>query len=118
MTYRVDGLVHADIKNDIAVLQVPQLNVKGVELTDPRKSLEKGDDVAVFGFPTYPEFYEGSLSTGIVSAYCRKRDELTHVVVHEFLQLTTPPAKGSSGSPVFDKHNKVVEMVNALYNPN
>ena len=118
VTYRVDGLVHADIKNDIAVLQVPQLNVKGVQLGDPKNSLQMGDDVAVFGFPTYPEFYEGSLSTGIVSAYSRKRDEITHVVINEFLQLTTPPAKGSSGSPVFDKQGRVVGMVNALYNPN
>lgn len=118
VTYRVDGLVHADIKNDIAVLQVPRLNVKGVSLGDPKKSLQVGDDVAVFGYPTYPEFYDGSLSTGIVAAYSRKRDEITRVVVNEFLQLTTPPAKGSSGSPVFNKHGQVVGMVNALYNPN
>lgn len=118
VTYRVDGLVHADIKNDVAVLQVPRLNVRGVELGDPKKSLQVGDDVAVFGYPTYPEFYDGSLSTGIVAAYSRKRDEITRVVINEFLQLTTPPAKGSSGSPVFNKQGKVVGMVNALYNPN
>ncbi|HEY1050285.1 MAG TPA: serine protease, partial [Prosthecobacter sp.] len=118
VTYRVDGLVHADIKNDIAVLQVPRLNARGVELGDPKKSLQVGDDVAVFGYPTYPEFYDGSLSTGIVAAYSRKRDEITRVVVNEFLQLTTPPSRGSSGSPVFNKQGKVVGMVNALYNPN
>jgi len=118
VTYRVDGLVHADIKNDIAVLQVPRLNVKGVRLGDPKKSLQVGDDVAVFGYPTYPEFYDGSLSTGIVAAYSRKRDEITRVVINEFLQLTTPPARGSSGSPVFNKQGQVVGMVNALYNPN
>lgn len=118
VTFRVDGLVHADIKNDIAILQVPRLNVRGVELGDPKKSLQVGDDVAVFGYPTYPEFYDGSLSTGIVAAYSRKRDDITRVVVNEFLQLTTPPARGSSGSPVFNKQGKVVGMVNALYNPN
>lgn len=113
-TYRIRGLVHADIINDIAILQVPHVDCPSLELVPiekPTSELDVGDEIAVFGYPTYPDFIDGALSTGIVAAFVRNRNVITQSVINQFLQVTAPVSAGSSGSPVLNRRGRVVGMI-------
>lgn len=119
--FKVYGLVHADILNDIAVLRVPYIRttqeLKPEPIDSPHPALDVGDEIAVFGYPTYPAFIDGALSTGIVSAFVRKRNEVTGNVVTQFLQVTAQVSKGSSGSPVFNRAGQVVGIITKRFLP-
>jgi S1-C subfamily serine protease len=118
--FKVYGLVHADIINDIAILQVPYIACNKMELDNilsPTLELGVGDDIAVFGYPTYPDFIDGALSTGIVSAFVRKRNEITGSIITQFLQVTAQVSDGSSGSPVFSRSGKVVGLITKRFRP-
>ncbi len=118
--FKVYGLVHADITNDIAILQVPYIPCDSLGLEPierPSLELGVGDEIAVFGYPTYPDFIDGALSTGIVAAFVRQRNEVTGSIITQFLQVTAQVSAGSSGSPVFNRAGKVVGLITKRFRP-
>jgi Flp pilus assembly protein TadD len=98
--YTVITILAKDKKRDIAVLKLDAKNLTPIELADS-DLVNQGIPVAVLG---NPEGYEGTLSTGIVSAI-RTLEPYGKVI-----QVTAPISPGSSGSPIFNKDAQVVAI--------
>jgi S1-C subfamily serine protease len=96
------NLRHANRNIDIAFLTVPNGSGNPLQLGDDN-AISVGDTVYTIG---NPEGYEGTFSTGIISAI-RKNDEGT---IDE-IQFTAPTSSGSSGGPVLDINGKVIGIV-------
>jgi tetratricopeptide (TPR) repeat protein len=97
-TVAVEGLLHADPENDLAVLKLEGKGYPKVKLGDADK-LRVGETIYVMGSP---RGLENTLSSGIVSAL-RRIDK-----GRLLLQITAAISPGSSGGPVFDARGEVV----------
>lgn len=107
-----DGTTLRDIKvlrvsreNDLAVIKLPKA-LPPLELSPGAAGI--GQEVAALG---NPEGLSGTLSTGVVSGI----RSYPNWNVKEVLQITVPVSPGSSGSPLLDKHGRVVGVVYAGY---
>jgi serine protease Do len=86
---------------DLAVLKVTSGAHQCLTLGPDRPS--EGETVTVVG---NPQGYEGSVSTGVVSAI-RKGGDL--------IQFTAPISNGSSGGPLLDEEGRVIGIVQWAY---
>ena len=141
MNTGVAGMVDADYDADLAVLavdSVPSLEQVALKLDDPNNLQEinylpfssevpdTGDEVAVFGYPTYPVTLSGALSSGIVAATPKVFDaeDLNNKLNHRrylpgnFIQVTAQVSPGSSGSPVLDRRGRIVGVVTSRSSAN
>ena len=102
--YDVEGLIHADIENDLAVLKIDGNNLPKVRLGDAEKA-QVGEKVYVIGSP---QGFENTISEGILSGI-RKIDEKRKI-----LQITAAISPGSSGAPVFNKNGEAIGVATFL----
>ncbi|MCS6775097.1 MAG: serine protease [Chloroherpetonaceae bacterium] len=97
---RLERVIALDEKVDAAYFFCPDTGAKPVEVGD-EENLSVGDPLYVIGSP---QGLEHTLTEGILSA----KRTIGNLV---YYQLSAAISPGSSGSPVFDKHGKVVGMV-------
>ena len=102
--YDVEGLIYADIENDLAVLKIDGKNLPKVKLGSIER-LQVGEKVYVIGSP---QGFENTISEGILSGI-RKIDEKRKI-----LQITAAISPGSSGAPVFNKNGEAIGVATFL----
>ncbi len=100
----VEGLLHVDTENDLAILKIGGTNHPKVRLGDARK-LSVGEKLYAIGSP---QGLENTISEGILSGL-RKIDG-----ARTLLQMTAPISPGSSGGPVFNSRGEVVGIATFL----
>jgi len=94
--HEIDGVLAFDKANDIALLSVPSIQLKGLELN---VNLPKvGDKIFAAG---NPQGLSGTFSDGIVSSI---RDWENNALI----QITAPISPGSSGGPIVNKNAELV----------
>ncbi len=97
-TYNIDGVLASSSALDLAVLKADARDVQFLSIEDAATPPPPGTRVAVIGSPLA---LENTLSEGIVSA--NRTDE-----EGSWLQISAPISPGSSGSPVLDRHGRVI----------
>jgi S1-C subfamily serine protease len=97
--YNIDGLLASSSALDLALLKAGARDMQFLLVDDASNPPQPGTRVAVIGSPLA---LEGSLSEGIVSAIRSRLDGSW------LLQMSAPISPGSSGSPVLDRHGRVV----------
>jgi tetratricopeptide (TPR) repeat protein len=102
--YDVEGLIYADIENDLAVLKIDGNNLPKIRLGDAEKT-QVGEKVYVIGSP---QGFENTISEGILSGI-RKIDEKRKI-----LQITAAISPGSSGAPVFNNNGEAIGVATFL----
>jgi tetratricopeptide (TPR) repeat protein len=100
----VDGLLYADIENDVAILKIDGKNFPTVKLGDLEKA-QIGEKVFVI---SSPQGFENTISEGILSGI-RRVDETRKV-----LQITAAISPGSSGAPVFNSKGEAIGIATFL----
>lgn len=100
----VEGLIHADPENDLAILKVEGAGYQKVRIGNAR-SLKVGEKLYVIGSP---QGLENTISEGILSGI-REVDAGRRI-----LQMTAPISPGSSGGPVFNDRGEVVGVATFL----
>lgn len=93
--------IRLDANSDTAVLHLAHDSKQRAIPHAPSDAIRVGNDVVVIGSPFG---LEGSLTTGVVSASRSLRSV-------PIVQITAPISRGSSGSPVLDRHGRVLGMV-------
>ena len=102
--FDVEGLLYADIENDVAILKIDGKNLPSVKLGDIEKA-QVGEKVFVI---SSPQGFENTISEGILSGI-RKVDETRKV-----LQITAAISPGSSGAPVFNSKGEAIGIATFL----
>ena len=100
----VEGLVHADLENDLVILKVKARGLATVRLGTTGK-LKVGEKVYVIG---NPQGFENTISEGILSGLRRIDAD------RSLLQITAPISPGSSGGPVFNGNGEVIGIATFL----
>ena len=101
---KVEGLIYADMENDVVILKVTGKSLPTVRLGDVEK-MDTGEKIYVIGSP---EGLENTISDGILTGI-RQIDAKRRI-----LQITAPISRGSSGSPVFNKSGEVIGIATFL----
>ena len=96
-TYRIQGIIATDTKNDLALLKVTVPGIKPIRLGDSNK-VRIGEKVYVAG---NPKGLEGTFSDGIISRISTQGNR-------KRLQMTAPISPGSSGGPVLNSTGEVI----------
>ena len=101
--FKKDGL-------DIALVKIDQANLPVLAFGDPT-SLQGGEKIGVFGFPTTAELNNGNLleatfTQGVVSAI-KDSDNQSF----KLIQTDAKISEGSSGSPLLNEKGEVIGMV-------
>ncbi len=102
--YDVEGLLYADVENDVAILKINGKNLPKVRLGEPEK-VQIGERVFVI---SSPQGLENTVSEGILSGV-RRVDETRKV-----LQITAAISPGSSGAPVFNARGEAIGIATFL----
>jgi tetratricopeptide (TPR) repeat protein len=100
----VEGLLHVDPENDIAIIKVEGKDYPKVRLGDANK-IQVGEKVYVIG---NPQGLENTISEGIISGI-REIDR-----ERKILQMTAAISPGSSGGPVFNSRGEVIGIATFL----
>jgi hypothetical protein len=95
----IKKIIAVDVENDLALLEVDNLNLPNLEIS--KEPLSIGEKIYVTGNPMG---LSGTFSDGIISA----NRKLLNIDV---IQITAPVSSGSSGGPVFNVGGKVVGVV-------
>jgi tetratricopeptide (TPR) repeat protein len=100
----VEGLLHVDPENDLAIVKVVGKGYPTVKLGDAAQ-IQVGERVYVIGSP---QGLENSISEGILSGI-RSVDR-----DRKLLQMTAAISPGSSGGPVFNGNGEVIGVATFL----
>jgi tetratricopeptide (TPR) repeat protein len=100
----VEGLLHVDPENDIAIIKVKGKEYPKVRIGDANKA-QVGEKVYVIGSP---QGLENTISEGILSGL-REIDR-----ERKILQMTAAISPGSSGGPVFNSRGEVIGIATFL----
>lgn len=100
----VEGLLHVDPENDIAIIKVEGKDYPKVKLGDANKA-QVGEKVYAIGSP---QGLENTISEGILSGI-REIDR-----ERKILQMTAAISPGSSGGPVFNNRGEVIGIATFL----
>ena len=100
----VEGLLHVDPENDIAIIKVEGKGYPNVKLGDANKA-KVGEKIYVIGSP---QGLENTISEGIISGV-REVDR-----DRKILQMTAAISRGSSGGPVFNGRGEVIGIATFL----
>jgi cytochrome c-type biogenesis protein CcmH/NrfG len=104
----VEGVLHADPENDVAIIKLEGGGYPFVILGDA-DALQVGEKIYVIGSP---RGLENTISEGLLSGI-RKVDSSRKV-----LQMTAPISPGSSGGPLFNEKGEVVGIATFLIEEN
>jgi len=102
--FDVEGLLYADVENDVAILKIDGKNFPKVKLGEFEK-VQVGEKVFVI---SSPQGFENTVSEGILSGI-RRVDETRKV-----LQITAAISPGSSGAPVFNSKGEAIGIATFL----
>jgi S1-C subfamily serine protease/class 3 adenylate cyclase len=102
--YNIDGVLACSSALDLAVLKADARDMQFLLVDSASNPPQPGTRIAVIGSPLA---LEGSLSEGIVSANRSGEDG-------SWLQISAPISPGSSGSPVLDRHGRVVGVATVI----
>jgi tetratricopeptide (TPR) repeat protein len=105
---RVEGVLHADPENDLAIVKLEGKDYPVVKIGDAGK-LRVGDKIYVIGSP---RGLENTISEGIVSGI-REVDSSRKI-----LQMTASISPGSSGGPLFNEKGEAVGVATFLIEEN
>jgi hypothetical protein len=94
--HKIEGYTALDTKNDLVLLSVPTLTLKGLQFGDTTTQI--GQRVFAIG---NPKGLNGTISEGIISGI-RQFDN------NDLYQITAPISPGSSGGPVLDIKGNVI----------
>jgi tetratricopeptide (TPR) repeat protein len=100
----VEGLLHVDPENDLAIIKLEGRGYPSVKIGDANK-LQVGERIYVIGSP---QGLENTISEGILSGI-RVVD-----AQRKILQMTAAISPGSSGGPVFNSRGEVVGVATFL----
>lgn len=100
----VEGLLHVDPENDIAIMKMEGTGYPKVMLGDANEA-QVGEKIYVIGSP---QGLENTISEGILSGV-REIDR-----DRKILQMTAPISQGSSGGPVFNSRGEVIGIATFL----
>ena len=100
----VEGVLHADPENDLAIVKMEGKGYPKVKIGDADK-LRVGEKIYVIGSP---QGLENTISEGILSGIREVDRE------HKILQMTAPISPGSSGGPLFNSNGEVVGVATFL----
>lgn len=104
------ALVHADSRNDLALLKLESPAAPPLNFRDG-KSIRSGDGIVVLGFPLQQMLAnQAHVTTGTVSAMAGPGNDT------RILQITAPVQPGNSGGPVLDMAGNVVGVATAKLN--
>lgn len=101
-------VVGVDRRADVAVLKIDAKNLPVVKIGDPGKS-KVGQWVVAIGSPFD---FENSVTTGIISAKARLRDDKLYT---SFIQTDAPVNPGNSGGPLFNLKGEVIGINSWIY---
>jgi S1-C subfamily serine protease len=102
----LDGtVIGCDPDNDIALLRVPGLGCRPLELETTSPQL--GELCVAIGSPHY---YRESASLGIISGLSRQIRKANGRVIEEMLQTDASVNPGNSGGPLVNIHGRIVGM--------
>jgi Flp pilus assembly protein TadD len=100
----VEGVLHADPENDLAIIKMEGKGYPKVRIGDANK-LRVGEKIYVIGSP---QGLENTISEGILSGIREVDRE------RKILQMTAPISPGSSGGPLFNSSGEVVGVATFL----
>jgi tetratricopeptide (TPR) repeat protein len=100
----VEGVLHADPENDLAIVKMEGKGYPKVRIGDTN-NLRVGEKIYVIGSP---QGLENTISEGILSGI-REIDR-----ERKILQMTAPISPGSSGGPLFNSNGEVVGVATFL----
>jgi tetratricopeptide (TPR) repeat protein len=100
----VEGLLYADIENDVAILKIDAQKLPTIRLVELDK-FQVGEKVFVISSPSG---LENTVSEGILSGV-RKVDTARNI-----LQITAAISPGSSGAPVFNAKGEAIGIATFL----
>lgn len=100
----VEGLLHVDPENDIAIIKIEGKDFPKVKLGDANKA-RVGEKIYAIGSP---QGLENTISEGIISGI-REIDR-----DRKILQMTAAISPGSSGGPVFNDRGEVIGIATFL----
>ena len=100
----VEGVLHADPENDLAIVKMEGKGYPKVKIGDADK-LKVGEKIYVIGSP---QGLENTISEGILSGIRELGRE------HKILQMTAPISPGSSGGPLFNSSGEAVGVATFL----
>lgn len=104
------GIVAFDRDNDLALLELPPVEVRPLPLA-ASTTVQPGDRVVVLGSPLGLSL---SVSDGIVAALRPRGLGPESDFTKPLLQITAPVSPGSSGSPVLNAQGAVVGVAQAI----
>jgi tetratricopeptide (TPR) repeat protein len=104
----VEGVLHADPENDLAIIKLEGENYPIVKVGDA-DALQVGERIYVIGSP---RGLENTISEGLLSGI-RKVD-----ATRKILQMTASISPGSSGGPVFNDKGEAVGVATFLIEEN
>ena len=96
--FSIEGFTAMDEDRDLAIIQVPDAQVRSLPLADS-DAVAVGDTVYVVGNPK--GFLEGTFSHGLISA-------IRQLDARKLFQLTAPISSGNSGGPVLNEKGEVI----------
>ena len=97
-TYKIEGIIAADKKNDLAVLKVSISGIQPLSISNS-DTVKTGSTIYVAG---NPKGLKGTFSDGIISGVREFEDGKKR------FQMTAPISPGSSGGPVLKGNGEVI----------
>lgn len=94
--HKIEGYFSIDKKNDLAILSVPTIEGKPLQLSS--LTPEVGEQIYAIG---NPKGLSGTISEGIISG-------IRNLENTDLIQITAPISPGSSGGPVVDNSGHVI----------
>jgi putative serine protease PepD len=107
--------IGADVRNDIALIQITPGSRKLAALTlgDSSKLLV-GQRVLAIGNPFG---FQSTLTTGVVSSLGRTVQTSENTFIDEAIQTDAAINRGNSGGPLLNSHGEVIGISSAIYAP-
>ena len=108
-------LVSSSTCDDLAVLQVDQIDGLAPAQFSTRSAFDVGEQVAAIGFPLGPQFSaEPSMVTGIVSGQARS---IAGMAYEDLIQTDAAVNPGNSGGPLVAQDGTVIGIVTLASDP-
>lgn len=98
--YQVEYIIGYDTNNDFCILKINAFNLPFIPIGDSSQ-IGAGERVYVIGNPLG---FDYTISDGLISSF-------RNILGTQWIQISAPISKGSSGSPVINSNGKVIGIV-------